>query len=648
MDCVVFFGGTAASPERMAAEDLARDLEAVIDRPVAATMEPESIPADRTVFLVGTPASCRALAATCEREKLSLTPQTPGPRGGLMRRVERPGQPPIVLLGGSDAGGVQRVVYTYAREILGIDPFAWWTGKKPRAGVSPLPETLDRIVASPTVPIVCYFDNDNDELANMSRPYLQFDFETWKALVDSLVRIGYNAIDIHDHLGRSEFYRWDFYKQLRPDYMVDLDFLDKMIDYAHQKGVMIQIPMYLAWQFKHIGEDEAVCWTKYQDRWREVWRYYMKETPLGKGDLFLDRPRSQLWDYDYRSACGEDTATVMTEAFTALRDIVRESNPNATMICDLYTHGMEVWRTGRFNPPKDYIMAWPNDGWGRISGFPEDTRGYRFGCYMHAGFWLNHVVEDPYPERIGDSMRRMLVDHDARHYLLVNGQTFRHFGLNLEAYARASADPEGFSGTRFYREYATRYVGETAAPKAVEALRVLHEVSGRGYVDFMHALMRDLEACVQKKRFDSVAELMETRAGVAQQHARLLDALQLAQDAEALTQTEDAAMVAYDQFVLPIRIFAETVAIRLALLDALIGWNRYCIENNAHGLEQARAAVVEARKRLELHLATRAEGDRNPQWKTWYDPAKRRPNGGFPTMEELDRVQFEESEASAK
>jgi hypothetical protein len=39
-----------------------------------------------------------------------------------------------------------------------------------------------------------------------------------------------------------------------------------------------------------------------------------------------------------------------------------------------------------------------------------------------------------------------------------------------------------------------------------------------------------------------------------------------------------------------------------------------------------------------LHLQRSLDGDKNPRWKGWYDPAKRRPNNGFPTHEMLEEI----------
>ncbi|MCB9250685.1 MAG: hypothetical protein H6613_20175 [Ignavibacteriales bacterium] len=33
-------------------------------------------------------------------------------------------------------------------------------------------------------------------------------------------------------------------------------------------------------------------------------------------------------------------------------------------------------------------------------------------------------------------------------------------------------------------------------------------------------------------------------------------------------------------------------------------------------------------------------GDKNQLWKGWYDPAIRRPNNGFPTFDDLEKIKI--------
>jgi hypothetical protein len=56
-------------------------------------------------------------------------------------------------------------------------------------------------------------------------------------------------------------------------------------------------------------------------------------------------------------------------------------------------------------------------------------------------------------------------------------------------------------------------------------------------------------------------------------------------------------------------------------------------------LEQALKLLDKARSDLETVHKRTLEGDKNPRWKGWYDPAKRRPNNGFPTQEMLNEIE---------
>ena len=106
--------------------------------------------------------------------------------------------------------------------------------------------------------------------------------------------------------------------QKMTDYKTDLELVEKIIDYAHSKAIMIQVPMYLGWEFYHIT-DKEVCLSENYDRWMEVYDYYLKNSPLGKADLFLQRPRHPFWDIGYNCNAekrkGIKTGPLMTKMF---------------------------------------------------------------------------------------------------------------------------------------------------------------------------------------------------------------------------------------------------------------------------------------------------------------------------------------------
>jgi hypothetical protein len=55
-------------------------------------------------------------------------------------------------------------------------------------------------------------------------------------------------------------------------------------------------------------------------------------------------------------------------------------------------------------------------------------------------------------------------------------------------------------------------------------------------------------------------------------------------------------------------------------------------------LQEALLQLDAAMKALDTVLQRSLYGDKNPRWKGWYDPSKRRPNNGFPTQEMLAEI----------
>ena len=316
-----------------------------------------------------------------------------------------------------------------------------------------------------------YFDNDSDMIANWKGDKLIIEFETWKEIIDSLARLRFNFIDIHDTLGRSEFWKWDYYKN-KTDYKTDLDLVEKIIDYAHSKAMLVQVPMYLGWQFYHIDDNE-VCLSENYDRWFEVYNHYLKQSPLGKTDIFLQRPRHPFWDVGYN--CPSErrknikTGPLMTKMFNDLNRLVKAHNPKSILVCDLWHEGRDMWRRDEFLPDRDILMIWADYGVADFREWPTDLKGYDFGLYIHAGVWLNHVMQDPHPKEIFAASEQGYT-RAMNNYYLVNGQDFRHFILNIEATARASFGSDDVDGDNFYQNFVGRYFNEKKAQS--KSLRV--------------------------------------------------------------------------------------------------------------------------------------------------------------------------------
>ncbi|MEP3571131.1 MAG: hypothetical protein ABJN28_13520, partial [Flavobacteriaceae bacterium] len=66
---------------------------------------------------------------------------------------------------------------------------------------------------------------------------------------------------------------------------------------------------------------------------------------------------------------------------------------------------------------------------------------------------------------------------------------------------------------------------------------------------------------------------------------------------------------------------------------------KYETSRNVTYLKEALVILEDAKKNLSKVYQNRLEGDKNPKWEKWYDPAIRRPNNGFPTQEMLNTIE---------
>lgn len=632
----ICYGKTASPTERAVAADLRQDIRSATGARVMIAEEPDAFREGEWYFLIGTPESSRRIAGFLKSGTLQESAY-PAVGGGIMR-VIRIGHAGVIVLSGKDVEGMQNTVYAYSTKCLGIDPLAYWTGYRPKRLAHFDPGSLAAAtVAPPKVPIICYMENDVDELANMTRPYLEYDMDTWKGMVNSLRRMHYNTIQLFDMLGRTEFYTRAPYKKLRPGYQANMALVDSMIDYAHLKGMKIQIDLGLGYQMKRVSDDEALCWTKYRQDWIDTWVYYLTKTPLGKADMYSLRPRNQVWDRAYVSSCGEDKVQVFNEVFNVFDSLLEVYKPQAEKIAVCYDDGMDLFN-GAFAPPKDFVVAWSDDGYCDFKTLPASTKGYRFGMYMHAGYWTNHTVHDPYPVKIDTILNLMRTRYHALSYLEVNGQTFRPFLLNLQAFADWGYDPERFHGTDFYHSWCTRYFGPAAAGHAVASMEALHraQFDRTGYVRNLGQIKSLLGFLSDKEVFTPDGKPYRVKyAGLEfpglPERMELLDTA-LREAAAGLPMARDQAHFYYDFIYLPALMYHQLMAFEISILKAVRYKHAFEEQGQASDLSRAREWTDRAYGQLQEIYKISLQGDRNPRWASWYDPAKRRPNNGFPEL----------------
>jgi hypothetical protein len=640
-------GDNVSTAEILTVNHLKKDLESVSGKTVSIIDENKSIPSKGTIFAVGTPLSNGIISELIKSKVLILTQNFPGNRGGIWAKVNLGNGPEIIVLAGSDTQGTQYAVYDYCRKVLGIDPFEYWTGKLPDANKPFNPfKFSNKVIAPPEIPILCYFENDVDELANLKTPLLEYDWESYTEMINSLVRIKYNAIHLFDMLGRPEFFKREPYHKLRPDYDVRLSYIDSLINYAHDMGMKVEIDLLLGYKIKPMSQDKADCWENNKDEWIATWKYYFEKTPIGKADIFSLRPRNQVWDWEYKSSCGEDKTEVFNEVYKVLGNLIDYYNPDAIKVATCYADGMEIFNND-FTPPNDWIIAWSDDGWGGFNSLPEKTKGYNFGTYMHAGFWKNHTIHDPYPEKIDTVMKMMINKYQANKYWEINGQQFRPFLLNIEAFAAMANNPEAFNGEAFYKEWTERYFGENAAVLAVNSMKKLHEAQFDkvGYVQHLWEIKQAIQYLsnvpTEPKGKSPVPidymQVSKNYENVAKRMAILHQALSFAEQGLEFMDSDNTFY--NDYILLPVRLYLDLLTFESRLNEMAELKKRFEETGNKKILEEAILHLRKAKNDLDTINQRNLEGDKNQQWKGWYDPAKRRPNNGFPTMEMLDSIE---------
>ncbi|WP_297089344.1 glycosyl hydrolase 115 family protein [uncultured Draconibacterium sp.] len=643
----IFAGDNASQAELLTIQHLKSDLNKVIGKNITVLNAGSQLPEKGLFFIVGTQNSNEIIADLSSNKTIVLSDGFPGERGGIWAKIKLDKNQDAIVLAGGDVQGTQYAVYEYCKEILNVDPLAYWNGNAPKENLkTELLNFQNKIIPPPEIPILCYFENDVDELANIKEPKLEYDWKNYTEMINSLVRIKYNAIQLFDMLGRPEFFLRPSYKKIRPDYDVRISYIDSMINYAHDMGMMVQIDMALGYKIKPMDQDKADCWEKNKQDWIDTWKYYLEETPLSKTDIFILRPRNQVWDWEYKSSCGEDKIDVFNEVYAELGDLIDKYKPGAKKVLICYHDGMEMFNAD-FNPPKDWIIAWSDDGNVDFEFLPESTKGYDFGTYMHAGFWLNHTIHNPYPEKIDSVMKQMVNDYGANKYCLVNGQQFRPFLLNLEAFSKVADNVNAFNGEQFYIDWATKYFGEEAGTCAIESMKKLHEAqyNRSGYVLHLWEIREAIAylsdgPIVRPGKTTIPVEYYMVESDYEQRDDRisiLKKSLAAAEEGMEILGVDN--IFYHDYILLPVQIYVDLLAFEGQLHQMTKAKKQFEETGNPDFLKQAIERVGPARTALTTVYERSVNGDKNPTWKGWYDPKNRRPNNGFPTFEMLDTIE---------
>lgn len=623
---LIVYGDKATAVEINASKDLAADYKQMSRETIEIVQYKKNINTKKyeNVIYVGTTSSNSFIKALVQAELSVLFKEALTPETYMLKSFNNKTH----LIIGADVRGVFYGVYEFSKRVVGTDPNAYWIGYQPQMKNNVIIPTLSYRAKPPVFKYRGYFDNDNDLLANFKGRKLIVELDLWKEIINTVARLGYNYIDIHDLLGRPEYYLREYYINLTP-FHTDLKLVDEVIDYAHSKGLLVQIPMYLGWEFKHISLDET-CLTTYHDKWMATYEYYLTQTPIAKADLFLQRPRHPIYDWAYK--CEEETkqgiktGDLMNKMFEGLAQLIHKYRPEGVLFCDLWSEGRPLWESGEFSPNKNIQMLWADGGHANFKEFPKDLKGYEFGIYIHAGVWYNNVTQSPYPDKIKEAAL-LAVDRKMTSNFLVNGQTFKDFLLNINACGLCAWDPVAFNPETFYKEWTTKYFGKNVAPSVIKVLKLTYDANQPigGFRNTMNTSVQILTK-IAKKNY-SLESLTNVETSIIPAEKAFLLAKKLLP-----TIAENKRTSYIDQIAYP----SEIYLLNLKFLKSVILFNNALSNQNKtddikQKGEEMKQALVALRNKL-------TEGSGWEKWQDFYKPENFRIHTPPPTLEMMDKI----------
>ncbi len=407
---------------------------------------------------------------------------------------------------GSDPRGAMRAIYTFSKEILGIDPTYLWTGIEPIKRAD-LDWSQTRLSGSePSFRFRGWFINDEDLLQGWiesgGRRYIDYphykyavDPKAMAAVCETAVRLGYNLII--------------------PASFLDIDNAPEraLADEAKKRGLYLSMhhiePLGVsAFTFfnywKRRGEEHLFSYFSSKKQMEETWRYYAQlwaEYPNVVWQLGLrgiaDRP---MWMADPNTPeTDEERGAIMTEAIALQRRIVDEvsKDSNPVMTTTLWAEGAVFFKEGFMRIPEDVMIIFADNSPGRVwqSDFHEMPRDPRrnYGVYFHHQLWGTgpHMVQGVSANEQG-YLFNQAYHRDARDYAILNASSIREFVFGLSASAASLTDTEAFDAYQFTRDLCAFWFGDAAdaAVKAYESFFESYLENERGVPYFIDGLTR--------------------------------------------------------------------------------------------------------------------------------------------------------------
>jgi hypothetical protein len=384
----------------------------------------------------------------------------------------RPNEPHVLGILGADAHGARRGVYALC-EALGADPMSPFTGFVPAYRPELRIDGYVQPVLGRTPPVRYrgVFINDEERIKMwLGEDPINLPAETFERIFEAVVRSDGNMI-------APPMYYTDY---MNPDVRKRCQDFGIYYTASHMEMLLFnpQCPVRPGhWPdpaqtpFDYLKQASRMeqCWRESVRRhrgMRSVW-------PLG----LRDAVDAGMVNRDLNS--GEQAALTQRAVEHQLRILDEELGQKADPVADpttitLYKEVLDQYNTGGLKIPRETIIVWPDDNYGRVRQLPNETQrrdNPRNGVYYHVGYcrnqWTSWVSARMISAELGEAVRE-----GCNEFVLVNVSDGREFAHGWRAAMALCSRPEllGLSPDEFSRRLDQRfwatYVGPRSAPEA--------------------------------------------------------------------------------------------------------------------------------------------------------------------------------------
>lgn len=361
---------------------------------------------------------------------------------------------------GADLRGAIYAAYALSEELLGVDPWYFWTDHEPELrGTVEVPDGFSLQFGPPTFEYRGWFINDED-LLSMFAP--------------DPMRENIISPEMHDRI-------FETLLRLRGNMVVPATFAfpdEKSFQLAARRGLILNTHHIQVTGLNPFRWPKDVPYSFHQNpdllirRWQQnvdflsqfenVWTVGYRGThdhPFWKDDPSLDTP--------------EKRGELISKAIATQVAMIREKQPNAMITANLWMEGSFLYHAGHLEIPDDVVLVWETGG----IGVPRDNGKVRAGdgLYYHTMMYTgwnglhNQLSEMIRPERIYREVGRF-VQAGATRFFLVNLSDVRPVPLTTDCTMKLVWDASPYlerspqeNADAFYLDWSRRQFGDTVA-----------------------------------------------------------------------------------------------------------------------------------------------------------------------------------------